>query len=214
MNRHQYVVLQESVRSRAVGWYRPHGNEWICRTRQEQREEPGDREHHHRCVRHQVARAAPMKPHDRCRVQSEHPRPEEDRTLQRAPQRNDREQQRGRPAAYRRHVRYREIVRDEREDHQRRRKADERKIGVDRAICELEPLPPAGPNGDRGDYGSEGDHCYGNEQRIVRDETRHGADCWISVLYFSCASSPGSGARYSFECFTIRLVASNTPPLP
>ena len=61
---------------------------------------------------------------------------------------------------------------------------------------------------------AEGHDDERKKKRVVREDSVHGGVCLMSVLYFSCASSPGFGARYSLECVTIRLVASNNPSRP
>ena len=77
---------------------------------------------------------------------------------------------------------------------------------IERIVAKLEGRHwmYAGANAQRRNHHPEYGNRERNLKRAVRDETGHVPDCLINVLYFSCASSPGAGARYSSECFTIR----------
>ena len=123
MHRHQNVVLQQRIRPRTIGRNRKH----VAGT-----DSPGRRAESRRTAR----RTAAPSPHTgrdcpaarrliettRQRVERQHPSPEENRPLERAPQRNDRVEQRRRTAAHLRHVRHREVVRHQRHEHRDRRR--------------------------------------------------------------------------------------------
>src|SRR5262249_55678405 len=132
--------------------------------------------------------------------------PEEDRSLERAPQRHHRVDQRGCPASDLRHVVDAEVVGDQRADHHQIRAQHADQEGgdggqdqADGARAVTQPALDAHHRTER-----RGEQPPQDRERSEGGVHRASAVGAETVVFHRSGPSPGLGGRYSLEWFTIR----------
>src|SRR6266849_201987 len=201
------MVLQQRVRAVPVERHDLAAHEWIGGGRRHEQQEEGDhREEDRERGRREARERRRATPGDVCRGPGEDRGPEQDRPLERGPQRDDGEEERRLERVVPRDVRDREVVRDERPDHRERgedneKERDERRptrtgerpaVALRRRACRGADAP------DR-----ERQRRAERARAEVREAEGHGV-WWLGVV-------PGDGGAYRSSCFAITCVARNVP---
>ena len=210
VEQHEHVVLQQLVRAPSVLDERRRGGEGVRGEERQRVEERADREQHdHRPGDERIGAAGAVAERDRSRVAAEHEDPQQQRTLERAPQCGEVVQRRCGAGADLLDVLQREVPRDERPFHRRERQD----TGERHHPC----VPVAG-----GEHSSvaaaEAEHEHDGAEHRCRqaDEERGNADRSVQACCKHAALSAWSmrsalSSSYSFECFTSTLVPSKRP---
>ncbi len=84
------MILQQRIGTRAVGWHRQNGDEWICGCRNEKREENRHSQHRAKSVAHQVPVLIAIDKGEGADEHAQHRAPKENGALERRPQGNHR----------------------------------------------------------------------------------------------------------------------------
>ena len=181
--------------------------EGVRRAGDEEGEEDPHREHRAQRQQHVAGVLLPVVHGEGEDVDAEDRAPEEDRALERAPQRDDGEDERRRAAAHLRHVLDAEVVRHQRVDHRqvRAEHADQEARSPRRRTISARPArwrrPPSMPTTAPKAAASRPSEDEDRSEPWTSSGLRRGwPRRWSST---GPAPSPASAARYSLEWFTI-----------